>query len=530
MLAKQISIGATPGSLVTYLYGPGRSNEHTDQRMVAGSVQLFAMSQTLDMRGDAEARAALVREFDGAWRQVRREKGLSLTPGANERVLGAARADHVFHATLALGPKDGALSDEQWAAAARTFVKEMGFVDSKEGADCAWMAINHGDSRNGNDHIHIAVNLVREDGRRASVHQSKRRTAQAGARVAAALGKEIVFDPEVVSGIGNVPRAEWERAQRAGREPERVRARRLVEAAALNADSEAEFVRTARAIGLHVKPRVGTARGQSPDGYSVKLKDDGTLWLSPSKMDRSLGLDRLRQRYGWGLKERIDAVSVWHERTAGTAKGFRLPIADQIKKVRADLVRDGANVHWRAAARDLSAVLGAWSVEAGGPDAKYLGRASDALSKASQRPRKSGGQRAGEALQTGMTVAAASSKNDTAARLALLMQAIQLAEAIARCAEAQRELSKARNHLEEVAVPLRAEQRILKAVHQRETLPSSAWAARGDPLRRVLRDLEREERPPTAEPAPTPQRGGSTSRAPGQARPRIHETDREIER
>lgn len=529
MLAKQISVGATPGSLVTYLYGPGRSNEHTDQRMIAGSAQLLAMSQSMDMRGDVEARAALVREFDGAWRQVRREKGLPLTPGENERVRGAARADHVFHATLALGPKDGALSDEQWADAARSFVKEMGFVDSQAGADCAWMAINHGDSRNGNDHIHIAVNLVREDGRRASVHQSKRRTAQAGARVAAALGKEVVFDPEVVSGIGNIPRGEWERAQRAGKEPERVRARRLVEAAALNAGSEAEFVRTARALGLYVKPRVGTARRQSPDGYSVKLQDGGTLWLSPSKMDRSLGLDQLRQRYGWGLKERLDAVDVWHERTAGAAKGFRLPIADQINKVRADLVRDGGSVHWRTAARDLSAVLGAWSVEAGGPDEKYLGRASDALSKASQPPRKSGGERAAEAFQTAMTVAAATSSNDAAARIALLMQAIQLAEAIARRADAERELSKARNYLEEVAVPLRAEHRILKAVHQRETLPSSAWAARGDPVQRVLKDLARDERGSSAplRAAPPQERARP---APSRQRPRTQETDRGIER
>ncbi|RCO08042.1 relaxase, partial [Bacilli bacterium] len=61
-----------------------------------------------------------------------------------------------------------------------------------EGADCAWLAVHHGQSKDGNDHIHIAVNLVREDGRRASIHQSKRRTAEAGAEIARMFGKEAV--------------------------------------------------------------------------------------------------------------------------------------------------------------------------------------------------------------------------------------------------------------------------------------------------------------------------------------------------
>lgn len=66
MLTKQLAIGVTPASLVTDLCGPGRSNEHTDQRMLAGSPQLLAMASALNRAGDAEARAAVPREFDGA--------------------------------------------------------------------------------------------------------------------------------------------------------------------------------------------------------------------------------------------------------------------------------------------------------------------------------------------------------------------------------------------------------------------------------------------------------------------------------
>jgi hypothetical protein len=40
-------------------------------------------------------------------------------------------------------------------------------------ADCRWVAVRHGLSTNGNDHIHIAVSLVREDRTKASVHNDR---------------------------------------------------------------------------------------------------------------------------------------------------------------------------------------------------------------------------------------------------------------------------------------------------------------------------------------------------------------------
>ena len=47
----------------------------------------------------------------------------------------------------------------------------MGFTEISGKADCRWVAVRHGLSKAGNDHIHIAVNLVREDGAKASMHQ-----------------------------------------------------------------------------------------------------------------------------------------------------------------------------------------------------------------------------------------------------------------------------------------------------------------------------------------------------------------------
>ena len=69
------------------------------------------------------------------------------------------------------------------------------------------------------------------------------------------VGKEAVYDPEVSSGIGNIPRAEWERARREKRDADRLIIRRRLAGAALGARNEAEFVRTARAAGVVLRPR-----------------------------------------------------------------------------------------------------------------------------------------------------------------------------------------------------------------------------------------------------------------------------------
>lgn len=65
----------------------------------------------------------------------------------------------------------GMQTDEQWCEVARVFVAAMGFDDNDGArAPCQWVEVRHGVSANGNDHIHLVVNLVREDGTNASPH------------------------------------------------------------------------------------------------------------------------------------------------------------------------------------------------------------------------------------------------------------------------------------------------------------------------------------------------------------------------
>ena len=156
--------GDRMAGLMTYLVGPGRSNEHTEPHLVAGDAAMLAWHDDAELGRDAAL--AIARHLD----RPRTATGVEVSGG------------HVWHCSLSLRAEGGALSDEQWRAIADDFVRAMGFDDAEGAkAPCRWVAVRHGVSTNGNDHIHLVVNLVREDGTKASVHNDFKR-AQAAAR------------------------------------------------------------------------------------------------------------------------------------------------------------------------------------------------------------------------------------------------------------------------------------------------------------------------------------------------------------
>lgn len=91
----------------------------------------------------------------------------------NDRV-----AADVWHCPLSLRAEEGQLSDEQWGTIAQQFVDRMGFTEASGKAPCRWVAVRHGLSKNGNDHVHIAVSLVREDGTKATTHNDFKRAQE----------------------------------------------------------------------------------------------------------------------------------------------------------------------------------------------------------------------------------------------------------------------------------------------------------------------------------------------------------------
>ena len=108
---------------------------------------------------------------------VRRNDG---SPRRDERTgRPLRRPAHVWHCSLSLPPGEGPLSDERWAAISEEFVARMGFADSaSDTAPCRWVAIRHGESKAGNDHVHLVVGLVHEDGTAARTWNDRPRAQQ----------------------------------------------------------------------------------------------------------------------------------------------------------------------------------------------------------------------------------------------------------------------------------------------------------------------------------------------------------------
>ena len=148
MIAK-VTRGQAPSGAVRYLFGPGRYNEHEDPRVVAASASL------------------------------RVEAGLRPHPAELDALAAAMDVPAVLFGTevaggacwhLSLSTKAGAdrdLSDAEWAEVAKGAMDRLGFEASGHRAGCRWVAVRHGRSGAGNDHVHVVVDLVREDGRAA---------------------------------------------------------------------------------------------------------------------------------------------------------------------------------------------------------------------------------------------------------------------------------------------------------------------------------------------------------------------------
>lgn len=155
--------GSDPAGLVRYLFGKGRRNEHTDQHLVCASGD---MSPSFDMDGrPASSYAEIGRRFDRRYR-VRERKDDPFPPdmrGKNnpEREHGRKR---VWHCSLAIKAGQGILTDQEWEAVIRDYLTRMNIIDGDDDQGVTWLAVRHGLSANGNDHVHIMVQLAADDG------------------------------------------------------------------------------------------------------------------------------------------------------------------------------------------------------------------------------------------------------------------------------------------------------------------------------------------------------------------------------
>ncbi|MBT2451811.1 mobilization protein [Streptomyces sp. ISL-43] len=267
--------GGDTAGLLAYLYGPGRSEEHTDPHLVASFDGLAP-----DPGRDPEATEADLQQL--------LDEPLHLRPADT-------RPDkHVWHASVRTAPGDRTLTDDEWAGIARRVIAATG-IDPGDGAGCRWAAVRHAE-----DHIHLIATLVREDGRKPDHHRSGKRAQAECRRI------EADYDLyRVAPGDGTAAKrptsAERHKAQRQGRDRTvREELRETVRRAAAGTASEAEFFDRLASAGLLIKRR--TAPSGDTLGYTVALpedrnKDGAPVHYSGSKLAPDLSLPRLRERW-----------------------------------------------------------------------------------------------------------------------------------------------------------------------------------------------------------------------------------------
>jgi len=320
----------------------------------------------------------------------------------------------VWHGVVSVDAEEGQLSDEQWQDIAATITDHLGFNSDSE-SDVRWIAVHHGQSRGGNDHIHLVANLINEDGRK---HKFVRPPGVMMGEVRKQL--EIKHGLRLVghdkgSGLGDYPQLDVRRAAEAHRaaadtkgvtlsavpgvEPGTVRLERSVRAAAAAATGEAEFLSLLGKEKVLVRPRFATGDAGTVvgDTFALPSRDGESLsWRGGGRLAKDLTLPALRARWSESVEEQAAAVQVWHtlgavpqprgNRLAPATAATRDPEPDFAAAI-ADIDRLGEFAKTvgagnpeaaREAAREAAAVLSAAAL-------RTEGRAGGAVASAGRR-------------------------------------------------------------------------------------------------------------------------------------------------
>lgn len=311
-MMPNITRGSRMAGLVMYLAGPGRANEHDNPHVVAGddlvTIQVepgktLSSDDALDIANVMNCPAKLY----GTEVTVPKTEQ---DPKTGERQVVGRKPAGVWHCSLSLKSDEGRLSDDLWQQISSDFVEKMGFTNTENPEQSSrWVAIRHGLSKAGNDHVHIAVQMVREDGTKANVHHDFSRAQKACNELENKYGFNIVESREQGRSPAADKPAERQRAQRQGRpQSDRYELRRRLRSALATATSESEYVEHLLDAGVRVQPyfQKGTRlqEGSNPEiaGYRVALPPTGhgetrSFWYAPSKLDPALAWPRIQERF-----------------------------------------------------------------------------------------------------------------------------------------------------------------------------------------------------------------------------------------
>jgi hypothetical protein len=524
-MIPNITRGSRIVGLMTYLVGEGRSNEHTEQHLVAGDHAIMAR------HGYAVLDPAAAREIGLALDTPRIGYGVEVTrqvrvedPQTGELHIDRVPAD-VWHCSLSLHADEGQLSDEQWGTIAQQFVDRMGFTDASGKAPCRWVAVRHGLSTNGNDHVHIAVSLVREDGTKATTHNDFKRAQDVCRDLEREHALASLESRQRGMGERGVKPAERARADRQGAvEVDAHRLERTVRAAAIASLDEGEFVRRLRRGGVLIRPRYAAGRDDVVAGYSVALRPSGQerpVWFGGGRLARDLTLPRLRE--GWPDSPQTAQAAVdewratsknpWQYRPVAPGREEHTPdpqlweqYSQELRELRSQLrdVSPDDRATWAHVARETAGAFAAWSqrVEATpGPladTARELSRSAHIRAHQSAPKPVRMGSASGAAM---ILLQAATAGRGTAAEAILFRQLGRLSVAVLDAHQAAGDARRAEQLSQSLRDKLAAIQERLPAVPTKDAAATPMLSPEEEAVRRAQRGLAA---PGTRSPLPNP--------------------------
>jgi hypothetical protein len=310
--------GSDCGGLVRYLFGPGKNNEHVNQRTIAGTTHAHA----------------------GAWDKASIQQvvdDLRAYARANPQSRIGPQNRHIWHAAISLPPGE-TLDDADWARVADEYMRGMGFDDPVR-PPTRWTAVHHGSSVEGNDHIHLVMSMIRQDGTKVRIHNDAAESRKVLTGIEQRLGLTVLRPaPNHVRPVTYKP-GEKGKATQTGHAIERQDLEARVRRMAVASRTEAEFARRLRSAGLVVKARADN--GSTVTGYAVGFPN-GVLF-GGGKLGRDLSLPRLRIGWDESRSSRESAAAEWLRGRPGnpvvkygreTRKN--VPSADAVKRELAD--------------------------------------------------------------------------------------------------------------------------------------------------------------------------------------------------
>lgn len=411
--------GRNAGGLLRYLYGPGKKDEHEDPHLVAA----------WDGREKDHEPQLFTRPDGTQYQSISRLAGELTDPV--EQALGIGMDDpHVYH--LVLSNKAGAdrdLTDAEWGQAAADMLDAVGVAPKGDPNGCRWVAVRHGKSASGNDHVHVVATLARQDGRAVNPWGDFAKLREVAQKWERDLGLTVTADADYTR--RHTPTAgEREKEIRQGvTVPRRDTLSAKVTAAADGAKDEASFFELLRDEGLMVKQRFSVSQPGTVTGYAVGIpghldRNSRQVYYSGSKLD---GQSLPALRFGWADRPQVTPTG---DPVAAATKAFTVA-----SKTMGD---PGVSQAVKADLADVSArAVRSWAVASESPRVDGpLTKAAGDLTRASRptEPTHSGGAAARMALAGHMLSVMKSSARtkDERQRIEMLSSMVMLSGAIAK--------------------------------------------------------------------------------------------------